>query len=205
MAAAIRVRFWDAARGLVADTVRKDRFSEHAQCLALLADILPPDDRTRAFAGLVEAKDLARCTVYFSHYLFETYLKFGRADFFLKKLDLWRGFIRDGLRTPLEAPGVRARSDCHAWGSHPIYHFLTGVAGIKPASDGFSSVIVEPHPGGLKWVRASMPTPKGVVSVDLRFDGAEPSGTIVLPEGLPGEFRWKGKALALTAGRTPLK
>ncbi len=197
---AIRAHFWDASRGLVADTVQKNRFSEHAQCLALLADILPPDDRARALAGLVEAKDLARCTVYFSHYLFETYLKFGRADLFLKKLDLWRGFVRDGLRTPLEAPGVRARSDCHAWGSHPVYHLLTGVAGIRPALDGFSSVIVEPHPGGLKWIRASMPTPKGAVSIDLRFDGDRPTGSVILPEGLPGEFRWKGIPLKLKDG-----
>ena len=40
---------------------------------------------------------------------------------------------------------MRARSDCHAWGSHPIYHLLTGVAGIKPASNGFASVRIVPQ------------------------------------------------------------
>ena len=200
VAAAIRARFWDASRGLVADTVRKDCFSEHAQCLALLADILPPDDRARAFAGLVEAKDLARCTVYFSHYLFETYLKFGRADLFLEKLDLWRGFVRDGLKTPLEAPGVRGRSDCHAWGAHPFYHLLTGIAGIQPADDGFAAVRIAPCPGGLKWIRASMPTPRGAVDVDLRFDRESPSGTVSLPAGLPGVFLWNGSKRNLLPG-----
>ena len=77
--------------------------------------------------------------MYFSHYLFEAYFRHGRGDLFLKKLDLWRGFVRDGLKTPLEAPGVRGRSDCHAWGSHPLYHLLTGVAGIRPVADGFSA------------------------------------------------------------------
>ena len=56
-----------------AKTRAKDRFSEHAQCLALLADVLPPDRAACAFAGLTEAMDLAPTTVYFSHYLFETY------------------------------------------------------------------------------------------------------------------------------------
>ena len=200
VAAAIHVRFWDQSRGLVADTIRKDRFSEHAQCLALLAEILPPGDRDRAFAGLVAAKDLARCTVYFSHYLFDTYLKFGRTDMFLEKLDLWREFVRNGLKTPLEAPGTRARSDCHAWGSHPIYHLLTGVAGIRPSADGFASVCIEPHPGPLKRIRASMPTPKGLLSLDLRFEGSFPSGKVALPEGMPGTFIWNGEEIELRSG-----
>ncbi len=114
--AAVVDTFWSAARGMLADTMSKDKFSEHAQCLALLTDILPRDKAESAFKGLVEAPDLARTTVYFSHYLFETYLKFGRTDLFLKRLDLWRGYVKDGLKTPPEAPGEHARSDCHAWG-----------------------------------------------------------------------------------------
>ena len=128
-----------------------------------------------------------------------------RPDMFLKRLDLGRGYVKMGLKTPLEAPGVRARSDCHAWGAHPIYHLLTGVAGIRPAADDFSSVVIAPQPGELKWIRASMPTPKGMVSIDLRFDGVEPSGTVSLPEGLPGTFLWKGKPIALAAGPNALR
>ena len=195
--------FWSEARGMVADTAAKDAFSEHAQCLALLADALPPDKARRAFGGLVSADDLSRCTVYFSHYLFETYFKFGRGDLFLKRLDLWRDFVKQDLKTPLEAPGD-ARSDCHAWGSHPLYHFRTGLAGIRPASAGFASVEIAPCPGGLKRIEASMPTPHGVVSVDFRFDGPAVEGSVVVPEGLAGEFRWNGTVRALRSGVNPL-
>ena len=194
-------KFWSEARGLVADTVAQNRFSEHAQCLALLSGILPPEREARVLKGLLEDADLFRTTVYFSHYLFDVYVKYGHTDRFLKRLDLWRGYVKTGLKTPLEAPGLRARSDCHAWGSHPMYHLLTGVAGIRPASDGFRSVVVAPQPGGLKWISASMPTPKGLVSVDLRFDGGEPTGTVTLPEGLPGSFRWDGRDVPLAPGR----
>ena len=191
--------FWSEARGMVSDTANKDVFSEHAQCLALLADALPPDKARRAFEGLVSAKDLARCTVYFSHYLFETYFKFGRGDLFLKRLDLWRDFVKQDLKTPLEAPGD-ARSDCHAWGSHPLYHSLAGLAGIRPASAGFKSVVIAPQPGGLKRIKASMPTPHGVISVDLSFDGSAVEGRVVMPEGLAGEFRWNGTIQPLRPG-----
>ena len=204
MADAVMAKFWCEGRGLVADTAEQDRFSEHAQCLALLADVLPPDREARVLKGLLEAPDLARTTVYFSHYLFDALVKYGRTDIFLKRLDLWRGYVKTGLKTPLEAPGVRARSDCHAWGSHPIYHLLVGVAGIRPASDGFGSVVVAPQPGGLKWIRASMPTPKGMVSVDLDFSGAGPTGVVTLPEGLPGEFVWKGRRIPLRDGLNPI-
>ena len=193
-------KFWCEGRGLVADTVKQDCFSEHAQCLALLTDILPPDREKRVLAGLLADSDLTRTTVYFSHYLFDVYVKYGRTDLFLKRLDLWRDYVKTGLKTPLEAPGLRARSDCHAWGSHPIYHLLTGVAGIRPAADGFAAVRIAPQPGGLKWLKASVPTPKGMVAVDLRFEGDRATGTATLPEGLPGTFAWKGLTRPLQAG-----
>ena len=201
VARAVVAAFWDDARGLVADTRAKDRFSEHAQCLALLTDALPADRAARAFDGLVRAKDLAPVTVYFSHYLFETYFKFNRPDLFLTRLDLWRGFVRDGLRTPPEAPGLRGRSDCHAWGAHPLFHLQTGIAGIRPDADGFARVRIAPQPGSLKFVRATMPSPKGDISVDLAFADGNASGTITLPPGLMGVFVWKGVETPLKEGR----
>jgi len=201
---AVVARFWDEKRGLVSDTVRHDAYSEHAQCLALLTDILPPDKARRAFDGLVSAPDLARCTVYFSHYLFEAYLANGRADLFLKRLDLWRDFVKQDLKTPLEAPGD-ARSDCHAWGAHPLYHLQTGVAGIRPSAAGFRSVRVAPSPGPLRWIKARSPTPRGFVEEDLRFsaDGGV-SGSVTLPDGLTGEFVWHGRRLPLVPGTNPV-
>ena len=196
--------FWSEARGLLADTAAKDRFSEHAQCLALLTDILSPADAARAFKGLTEASDLSRTTVYFSHYLFDTYLKFGRADLFLKRLDLWRGYVKDGLKTPLEAPGWRGRSDCHAWGAHPLYHLVAGVAGVKPAADGYARVRIAPQPGGLKFVKAAAPTPKGIVYVDFSFAGTNVTGSVVLPPGLTGDFEWRGARIPLKSGMNEL-
>ena len=108
LAQRINATYWCEARGMVADTAAKDRFSEHAQCLAILADALPPDRAKRAFDGLVSSDDLARCTVYFSHYLFETYFRFGRGDLFLKRLDLWRDFAKQDLKTQ-DAPGGAGR------------------------------------------------------------------------------------------------
>lgn len=197
---AVVAAFWDESRGLIADSKKKDVFSEHAQCLALLTDTLDEARVRRAFDGLLYDKNLARTTVYFSHYLFDTYLKYGRADLFLKRLDLWRDYVKTGLKTPLEAPGERARSDCHAWGAHPLYHLHTGVAGVKPEGVGYAKVRVAPQPGGLKWYKSTTPTAKGLLRQNLQFRDGGVSGTVVLPEGLSGTFIWSGTSSRLVPG-----
>lgn len=199
LARRIVAAFWSEERGMVADDEAKRCFSEHAQCLAILSGTLPSDMAKRAFDGLVSASDIARCTVYFSHYLFEAYFKFGRGDLFLKRLDLWRDFVRQDLKTPLEAPGD-ARSDCHAWGSHPLYHCLTGLAGIRPTSAWFGSAKIAPCPGGLNRIKAEVPTPRGKISCDLRFDSGAANGIVVVPEGLPATFKWQDVLLRLDSG-----
>ena len=197
LSGAIMAKFWHEGRGLLADTVAKDRFSEHAQCLAILSGVLPPDLEARAADGLCNSTDLTRTAPYFSHYLFSAYFKHGRVDLFLKRLDMWRGYARKDLCAPHE--GIE-RSDCHAFAAHPIYHLLTGVAGIQPATNGFAAVRIAPQPGGLRRVAADMPTPKGIVSLDLHFDSNLPVGTVKLPDGLPGTFVWSGEPVPLHAG-----
>ena len=193
--------FWDETRGLMADTVKKDRFSEHAQCLALLADVLTPDQANRAFKGLVESPDLARATVYFSHYLFEVYGRRGWTDLVLKRFDLWRDYVKLGLKTPLEDPRENARSDCHAWGAHPLYHLQAAVAGVTPAAPFFRAVRVAPCPGGLRKIVSKTPHPRGLVELDLSFAGDKVQGSVTLPPGVPGTFVWRGHETPLNPGR----
>ena len=102
-------------------------------------------------------------------------------------------------RTGPLGPGD-ARSDCHAWGSHPAYHLLTGVAGIRPDAAGFARVRVAPQPGGLRWIAAGIPSSKGLVCADLHFDGDRATGTVTLPAGLSGVFVWRGVETPLVPG-----
>ncbi|MBR6586010.1 MAG: alpha-L-rhamnosidase, partial [Kiritimatiellae bacterium] len=192
--------FWDEGRGLFADDTGHTKWSEHAQSLAVVSGLMSSDDECRVFDGLISAPDLSRATVYFSHYLFSAYFRHGRGDLFLKKLDLWRDYVALGLKTPLESPGAKARSDCHAWGAHPIYHALTGLAGIRPDSPDYGTVLVAPNPGGLSFIQAKAPHPKGIVSADLTFVDGGVSGIVTLPDGVTGSFRWKGVDRALYPG-----
>jgi hypothetical protein len=198
---AIVAKFWDEKRGILADTPERKDFSEHAQALALLADALPPEKARTAFRHLVEDEDLKRCTVYFSYYLFEAYFKYSRADLFIKRLDLWRGYVKSGVTTLLESPetaAVEPQSDCHAWGAHPIWFMQTALAGVKSDAPWFRRVLVAPQPGGLKEIKSRHPHPDGWIEVDLRFDGGRVYGKVVTP--VPGTFAWGGRKIALSAG-----
>ncbi len=201
----ILATFWHEGRGLLADNPKKDTFSEHSQCLALLADALPADKAKRAFEHLVSDPDLKRCTVYFSYYLFETYFKMGRGDLFLKRLDLWREYVKLGVTTLLESPEsaeIEARSDCHAWGAHPIWFMQTGLAGIKSDAPFFRKVRIAPSPGTLKKIHATHPHPDGWIKVDFTFDGNKVTGTVETP--VPGVFTYGGRTVELKAGKNNL-
>ena len=200
--AAVRRAFYDEGRGLIADDLSRTNFSEHAQCLAILADAVKGAEAERCLKAMDETQGLSRCSVYFSYYLFEAFFKLGRGDLFLKRLDLWRDYVKDGLRTTPEHPG-EPRSDCHAWGAHPLYFMQTGLAGVAPSAPGFASVRVEPHPGTLKRIHAKLPHPQGFVEVDFKFDGETVSGTVDTP--VAGTFVWGGRERPLAVGRNTIR
>lgn len=200
VAAEILRTFWDEKRGMLADTLAKDKFSEHVQSLAILLDLVSGDRLESTKKNLLEAKDLERCTVYFSHYLFEAYAKIGRTDLTLSRFDLWRGYVKNDLKTPLESPG-NARSDCHAWGSHPLFQLHANFAGVRPAAPFFRTVRIAPQPGGLRHIQTKTPHPNGLIEQDLTFRDDQVNGTVILPQGLNGSFLWKGKTITLHPGK----
>ncbi len=193
--------FWDESRGMYADDLAKKHFSEHAQCLALLGEIDGPEKRQKIIEGLLGADDLARTTVYFMHYLFEVFGKIGRIDRLIERMGLWFDLTKMGLKTVIEQPEP-SRSDCHAWGAHPIYHYLATVLGIRPAKAGFEEVSIRPQLGPLEWAKGSMAHPCGSIDVEVsRRDGGM-SGRVRLPEGVRGTLYLKDQSIRLNEGAT---
>jgi len=199
LAARITDTFYDPDRHLLKDDPTGEHYSEHAQCLALLNNALPDDLVAPTFESLITADDLHRCTVYFSHYLLDTFALQDRGDLLVDYLDRWKRFPREGFRTIAEKPEP-SRSDCHAWGSHPLYHMHASIAGVRPDGPGFQRVAITPRPGNLTHIQATTPHPNGPITTDL--DVTQHTATITLPPNLPGTFTWHGKAHPLHPGQT---
>ena len=193
-------RFWAEGRGLLADTDRKNCFSEHAQALGILTGILSDGRRDSALSALVSREGLSQASSYFSYYVMDALTRSGRADVVFSRLGYWRDYLSYGACTTFETQYANARSDCHAWSASPLYFLQSAVAGIRPASPCYGRVRVEPQPGKLKWIRAVAPTPKGNIAVDLKFKDDGACGSIALPPGLEGDFVWKGVVRPLRPG-----
>jgi len=197
---AVVERFWHGPSNRLADDLAHEHFSEHAQALAILCDVLDETQTTAALNALEQHDDLARTTVYYSFYLLDAFAKLGRGDLIENRLACWQTLRELDMKTPVEKPEP-SRSDCHAWGSHPMYHLHASLAGIRPDSPGFESVIIRPSPGSLREIDSDIPHPRGRIKTQLCFDeqgGCE--AAVHLPDGVAGRLVWAGREHPLVAG-----
>ena len=205
-AESLRSAFWDAGKGLLADDDGHTIYTEHSQCLALLADtrlpgLLMPDQRETLAERLFSTPGLTRPTVYFLHYLLETCRELGRMDIFLERLQPWFDMPKYGFKTTYENADPHAnRSDCHAWGAHPLYHYFASLLGIRPSSPGFATVAVHPQLGPLEWASGTIQHPAGALSAEIRKEDGRLSGTVTLPQGITGILHANGQQLDLHEG-----
>lgn len=192
--------FWDDKRNLFADDISHQNFSEHAQCLALLSGQVDGLRRDKIAEALLTDQHLSRTTIYFTHYLFETYKLLGKADALFDRLNLWFELEKNGFKTTFEEPEP-SRSDCHAWGAHPLYHYFTSILGIRPSSMGFRTVRIEPMLGSLTNASGKLVHPMGEIEVDFKVENGEIKGSVSLPSGVSGTFVSGAKMVSLSPGR----
>jgi len=192
-------RFWSEEKGLYADDFALTHYSEHAQILAILSEQLPPERQARLSSGLLTNTSLSRASIYFHHYLFEAYRIMGEINALFERLSVWFDLPEKGLRTPVEVQDP-TRSDCHGWGSHPLYHYFATLLGIRPGGAGFSSVTIHPQLGNLSHAKGTMPHPKGEIQVEYQQQGDKLTGQITLPAGITGTLHYGGHKLTLMSG-----
>jgi hypothetical protein len=142
---------------------------------------------------------LTRTSLYFSHYLFETYRLLGLASPLFERLQPWFDLPAQGYKTTPEQADP-SRSDCHAWSSHPLFHSFATILGIRPASFGFRDVEIAPLLGPLRSISGSLVHPRGTIDVRLRREQDRLHATIVLPAGVTGTFRLNGTTRDLQPG-----
>jgi alpha-L-rhamnosidase len=201
----IQQKYWDASRGLYADTPERDVFSQHANTLAILTGMLSANESNLLAKKMLEDHSLAPASIYFKYYLHLALVKAGLGNDYISWLDKWFENIAMGMTTWAEDSNVNgARSDCHAWGASPNIEFYRIVLGINTDAPGFKRVKIEPHLGNLKTASGEMPHPLGKISVSYRLNGGKWNVGITLPNGLNGSFVWNGKMYELKAGETKL-
>ncbi len=199
LAIAAQRAFWKEDRGLFADDPLGRRFSEHAQSLAVLSGFTTAQQQAQISVALLNAPNLARTGIYFSHYLFDAFFALRQPDAVLQRLTFWFDLKTQGFKTTPETADP-CRSDNHAWGAHPLHHYFSSFLGIRPASMGFVTVRISPQLGSLSHISGKMVHPLGEIEADFRIESGRLVGTVALPAGLTGEFVFDDTRIALHEG-----
>jgi alpha-L-rhamnosidase len=207
---------WSASRGLLAETPDQKGFSQQANILGVLYDVIPKDRQQQVLRQMLAIEPgttpdgVLSASYYFRFYLARALDHAGLADIYLDSIGPWRKLLPLHFSTWPEIPG-NTRSDSHAWSAHPIYDFLTLVAGIEPASPGFATVRIAPHLGEhLDSMAATYPHPQGEIKVEYHSTALHPDpgmrggetfhADIALPGTLTGTFEFDGNSWPLKPG-----
>lgn len=193
--------FWNEEKGLFADDLKLECYSEHTQCLAVLSGCLDEEKKNRIGRTLASQHELIRTTIYFSHYAFEALRELNKVDALFDYMKPWLALEEEGLKTTPEVFSPGTRSDCHAWGAHPLYHYFATILGIRPGRMGFETVVIRPNLGPLKHVQGTMVHPKGKIHAGIHRDEQDIHAIVELPAGLTGVFSYGGQDIPLSAGR----
>lgn len=205
---------WSSKYELLADTPEKRHFSQHANAFGVWLNIVPRREQKAVMNKILSVNNpgfpaknipprMSLASYYFRFYLARALVHAGMGDRYLDILGPWRKMLSEGLTTWAETPPP-TRSDCHAWSAHPNYDLLTTVAGISPSACGFRRVQIMPHLGHLKYLKATMPTPRGVVTLEIDLKSSKRYAAISLPPGLDGAFVWEQKHYRLSSGKRRL-
>jgi len=203
-------RCWNRVRGMLADAPGENAYSQQANILGVLYDVVPKDAQRGVLRRMLAVDPgttptgILSASYYFRFYLARALEHAGMADEYLGSIDPWRKLLAQHFSTWPEIPGD-TRSDSHAWTAHPIYDLLTLVAGIEPASPGFATVRIAPHLGKLPSLTAIFPHPEGEIKVDYSRKGEGLNAKVTLPDGLRGTFVFKGKVWPLKPGENTIE
>jgi alpha-L-rhamnosidase len=201
LTATIKKKYRDDVKKLFADTSEKKGFSQHANSLAILANLVDAEDMTATGNALLNDKSLTQCTIYYKYYLHQALNKAGFGNDYMNWLEIWRENMKLGLTTWAEDSQLTTvRSECHAWGASPNIDFFRIVLGIDADAPGFSKIKIEPHLGTMTKVGGEMPHPNGKISVNYVLKKNKWHLNISLPQIIPGRLIWKGKSYELKPG-----
>jgi hypothetical protein len=200
--------FFDRRAGLLADTpVGPNRggesFSQHAQAMAILSDVLTGEEARNALAKCLAPQRVAKpgmsdngpemekaafdeeeaklppderivpASIAFSFYVSEAGAKLRMGELFWPVLTHHRKALENGSTTWPESPEP-SRSECHAWGSWPMYFFARHLLGVQPPEPDTGRIVIRPlHCPPLDKISGTVQTQRGPVHVKVTWAGGK--------------------------------
>lgn len=212
---AANAHLWNEDKQAYTDCLRGTEhsavYSQQTQTVAFMSGVAAdhsPEraERSSAMMHHPPADFVKAGSPFFEFFLLEAYVKEEKDQEFLETIRRDWGFMIDmGATTFWEMwsgrTGRLTRSHCHGWSAAPTFFLSTQVLGVRPDGEGFSPVLVEPHPGDLTWCRGVVPTPAGDVEVQWENEPGQPFILRVnAPQGVPVNVRLPREGAATVNG-----
>ena len=179
---------------------------------AILYGLADEEERRDIMQSVMLNRDIpAITTPYMRFYELETLLIDGHHGQVLKEIrDYWGGMLREGATSfwekynPEESGAEHlamygrpyGKSLCHAWGASPIYLIGKYYLGVRPTKPGYEEFEVRPNLSNLEWITGDVPTPNGIIHVEMNRHEIKVRAT----EGR-GTLYYGDQQLSIEAGR----
>lgn len=161
-------------------------YMPHSNILCACFGVCDDETGRRLIRKAVSDRAWGACQPYFKHFLLEAVFRLGLCDeLTLKVLDEWKAPVKDcpkGLVEGFIMPEPTYSFDhSHAWGGTPLYALPKALLGLEIVDPGYRKIRLSPSLLGLERAHVEVPTPLGLISVDLEA-GKAPA--IELPKGV---------------------
>jgi alpha-L-rhamnosidase len=181
----IFANYWNESKQAFAHSringVPTEKVTRYANMFAIFFDYLSDAQKQGVKKNVLLNDSIQKITTpYMRFYELEALCALGEQSYVLKEMkNYWGGMLNLGATSFWEEynPSKKGtehlsmygrpfgKSLCHAWGASPIYLLGKYYLGIKPTAAGYSSYVVEPKLGGLKWMEGKVPTPAGDINL----------------------------------------
>jgi hypothetical protein len=128
------------------------------------------------------ANQIVRAQPFFRYVVHDALALAGRADLISSQCRDWVALLERSATSWSET--WYSGTVSHGWSSTPTRDLVQHVLGVTPAVPGFGIARVAPALGHLDWARGAVPTPAGLLEVEVTRDRL----TVVAPVPVEAEF-----------------
>ncbi|CAG9997129.1 unnamed protein product [Clonostachys byssicola] len=131
-----------------ADIADSSAYSQHCQVFGVLCDAVAPGESARLITSAFEDPGFSKCSYVMKFYALRAFALAGDGVYesaWTRTWEPWRRMLNEYNLTSWEEDDVRQRSDCHAWGSVPIYEYCVELAGLHILEPGARKVLFKPR------------------------------------------------------------
>lgn len=213
VAKAINAHLWDAGAGAYVDSAVGDvRHGQDGNGYAVLSgvagasrarsalDYLSANTRTAYGNSFMDNETLVpdgreRVYAFTSYPEIQSRFLHGRADSAVDEIKRLYGWMatHDPAGTDWEGIGANGSmyegaytSAAHGWSTGVVAELTNDLLGAAPATPGYRTWTVVPHPGPVHWARGQLPTPHGPLQVSWQRSRAGFTMTLAGPRGTSG-------------------